>query len=96
MENTCRSLELILLKANWRRKYSDQLKRNYALSINTAEGWNDSLRVGHSNILIDKGIEPTEENLAIFQGEVAALVEELQKKYPPDPRLHVWRSCRAQ
>lgn len=81
----CRSFKLWLIKNQLRKKYAGQLKRNYELSINTVDGWNDSVRVGHSKILIDQGIEPTVENLQKFQEEVNTLVSELQLKYPPKP-----------
>lgn len=84
----------LLKKWHLRRKYANQLKRNYELSINTLEGWNDSGRVAHSRNLIERGIEPTEENLQKYQDEVNALVKELQAKYPPKPIpvMYVWMS----
>lgn len=48
------------------------------MSINTVEGWNKYVKEGHSQILRDRGIEPTEEALAAFQAEVKALVDKLE------------------
>jgi hypothetical protein len=63
-----------------KRRLFHHSKRNNKLSINTVEGWNDQGRIIHSRILIDRGIEPTEENLQEFQLEVNALVRGLQEK----------------
>ena len=89
-----RSFNQRRIKNQLRKKYANQLKRNYELNINTAEGWNDSVRVQHSRNLINQGIEPTEENLQKFQEEVEAQVRELQKKCPPKPIpvVYVFRS----
>ncbi len=60
------------------------------LDINTPEGWKELGRKSHTNILIDRGIEPTEENLAKFQEEVSQKVKEFEAKYPhkPTPPYH--------
>ena len=50
------------------------------MSLNTVEGWNAYVKEGHSQILMERGIEPTEENLMAFQVEVKALVDELEEK----------------
>lgn len=68
-----------------KEKYAHQLQRSNNLSINTLEGWNDSVRVAYSKNLIDQGIEPTEENLQKYQEEIEAQANELQKKYPSEP-----------
>lgn len=80
-----RSFKLWCAKNRLLKKYANQLKRNYELNINTAEGWNDFVRVGHSRNLINEGIEPTEENLQKYQEGVNAWVREIQKQYPPKP-----------
>jgi len=94
MKSISRSFKQWCIKNQLRKKYANKLKRNYDLNINTVEGWCDSGRVSHSRILINGGIEPTEENLQKFQEEVEAHVRELQKKYPskPIPVVYVSRS----
>ncbi len=76
-------LKEYFIKHRLRKKYANQLKRNYELSIHTVEGHNDAVRVNYSKNLIDRGIEPTEENLQKFQEELEVRVKEIQKKFPP-------------
>jgi hypothetical protein len=64
------------------------------MSLNTVEGWNEYVRKNHSKILIERGIEPTEEALAAFQAEVEALVDKLEaeaKKQREKERLEELR-----
>lgn len=83
--NILRSFNRRRIRNQFRKKYASQLKRNYELSIHTAEGWCDLVRAGHSKHLIDQCIEPTEENLQKYQEEIEAQIRELEVKYPPKP-----------
>lgn len=102
MKKLLGSIKPWFIKASLRNRYASQLQRKNGLDIHTVEGWNDRVRVHHSMSLIDKGIAPTEENLAIFQEEVAESVREFQKEKPPvpiairqDSTEKIFRECEA-
>ncbi len=48
------------------------------MSLNNVEGWNQYVKEGHSQILRDRGIEPTEEILVAFQERVNEQVRQLE------------------
>ncbi|WP_066634457.1 hypothetical protein [Desulfolucanica intricata] len=48
------------------------------MSLNTVEGWNAYVKEGHSRILKERDIEPTEENLTAFQERVNEQVRQLE------------------
>ncbi len=50
------------------------------LDINTLEGWNEMIRQYNIKELIEKGIDPTEENLKIYQEEKEKIAKEFIKE----------------
>ncbi|ACV64424.1 hypothetical protein Dtox_3716 [Desulfofarcimen acetoxidans DSM 771] len=81
-----RSFKLWCTKNKLLKKYAHQLY------INTAESWNNQWRIIHSRILIDRGIEPTEENLQKFHLEVNTLANKPEVRYLLKPVPVVFRS----
>lgn len=59
----------------WRRPTPEEMK-NY-VSINTWEGWNRACKESVARTLREKGIEPTEENIAQYQKEQSQKTEKM-------------------